>query len=79
MRLTPKHKEAWQELFGNPVSIDVVIDLISSPRFNKTHHWNTLFGERSKEEAIVLLRRILRHKKRDYENFKTRFNLYSSQ
>lgn len=79
MRLTPTHREAWNELFGNPVSVQVVVDQISSPRFTKTHHWNTLFGDKTKQEAIVLLERIIRHKQRDYEDFKKRFTLYSSQ
>lgn len=73
MRLTPTHREAWKELFGNPVSVQVVVDLISSPRFNKTHHWNTLFGDKTKEEAIVLLKRIQRAKNYDYEIFKGTF------
>ena len=80
MKLKPNRQIAWNKLFGNPMSIEVVILDIENEGFRRLpegetvlQYWTALFGDRGKKEAIALLRRVQRAKNYDYEVFKRTF------
>lgn len=83
MRLKPERQEAFKMLFGNPMSLNLVVEAIEEQGFRKLpegetvlQYWTKLFGDKGKQESIALLNRVLRYKNYDYENFKKRFSKY---
>lgn len=88
MRLRPERRIAFEKLFGNPMSLILVVDAIQEQGFKKLpegetvlQYWTKLFGDRGKQEAIALLNRLIRKKQYDLKEFSQSFvqRIYSSQ
>jgi len=80
MRLKPKRHEAFKKLFGDSRSLTVVMSHIAEQGFNPLpkdetvlQHWTTLFGTKSKAEAIHLLARVKRAKDNYFKTFSENF------
>jgi ABC-type antimicrobial peptide transport system ATPase subunit len=80
MRLKPERQEAYGKLFGRPMSLTVVVTDIENQVFKKLpegetflQHWTKLFGDKGKQEAIALLKRVIRKKQYDLKVFSQTF------
>ncbi len=76
MKLRPERQVAWNKLFGNPMSVSVVIMDIENQGFRKlpeeevSEYWTKLFGNKGKDESIALLKRVVRKKEYDFKVFR---------
>ena len=80
MRLKEERQTAWTKLFGNPMSINVVITCIEEQGFRKPlegetvlQNWKKVFGEKGKYESIALLKRVQQAKDYDFVKFRETF------